>query len=79
MGSPLPLRQVVLAYRREDFDGDAVGEGAGVVGGAARDAPAVAGLGEVGGVADGVGADPRVCPIRANTWVRPYKRRPATR
>jgi hypothetical protein len=78
MGSPLPLRQVVLAYRRENLDGDAVGEGAGVVGGGSGDAPAVAWLGEVGGIAC-VGADPRVCPIRANTWVRPYKRRPVTR
>jgi hypothetical protein len=48
-----PLRQVVLAHGREDLDGDAVGEGAGLVGGVAGDAPAVAGLGEVGGVADG--------------------------
>ena len=48
-----PLWQVILAHGREDFDGDAVGEGAGVMGGAAGDAPAVAGLGEVGSVADG--------------------------
>jgi hypothetical protein len=48
-----PLWQVVLAHRGEDLNGDAVGEGAGAVGRAAGDAPAVAGLGEVGGVADG--------------------------